>query len=88
MTTNSHSPRGLQGGPQKRILVLGKTNSEIMLDVTLGESCFERVGRTGVAVSVWQQIEGTIAAKGGVAPAVMKTYMLQVCRIYFPYQSG
>ncbi|KAF2104247.1 hypothetical protein NA57DRAFT_62880 [Rhizodiscina lignyota] len=77
ITQNSNSPRGLQTGPQKRILVQGKTKGEILLDVTLGESCFERVGRTGVAVSVWERIEAPVAARGGVAPGVVKTYMLQ-----------
>lgn len=78
VTTTTHSPRGLQTGPQKRILVLGKTKGEPLLDVTLGESSFERVGRTGVAVSVWERIDAPVAARGGVAPAVVKTYMLQV----------
>ena len=42
-----------QGLNEKRILVHGKTKGEVLLDEKLGESCFERVARTGIALSVW-----------------------------------
>lgn len=77
-TMNDHSPRALQGGMQKRILVQGKGKGETLLDVTLGESCFERVARTGIAVSVWERLQGEVAARGGVVPGTVRTYMLQV----------
>ena len=77
---------GVRGitGLEKRIMVNGKTKGEVLLDVTLGESCFERVARTGIAVSVWEENRGPngemghVAAKGGVSSARAKVYMIQV----------
>ncbi|EKG12296.1 hypothetical protein MPH_10601 [Macrophomina phaseolina MS6] len=69
---------------EKRIVVLGKTRGETLLDVTLGESCFERVARTGIAVSVWEDTVGTneevggIPAIGGVAGTKARVYMIQM----------
>lgn len=64
---------------QKRVLMLGKTRGETLLDVTLGESAFEKVARVGVAVNVITPLEGgTVAARGGVAGVGVKTYMIQV----------
>lgn len=75
---------------EKRIVVLGKTRGETLLDVTLGESCFERVARTGIAVSVWEDTVGTneevggIPAIGGVAGTKARVYMIQVsCPFFF-----
>lgn len=45
--------------PRKRILIHGKTRNEVLLDVSLGESSFERVARTGIAVSVWEEKSAT-----------------------------
>jgi hypothetical protein len=76
-----NAPIMLQTGVEKRILVVGKSKAEVMLDVTLGESCFERVARTGIAVSVWEEVvpEGHgVAATGGVAEKTVKIYMIQV----------
>jgi hypothetical protein len=79
-----------QGGPgtrdpsqEKRILVTGK-RGEKLLDVTLGESCFERVARTGIAVSVWEDMVGTngelgVGAVGGVSGTRARVFMIQVC---------
>ncbi|KAF2204004.1 hypothetical protein GQ43DRAFT_496741 [Delitschia confertaspora ATCC 74209] len=80
-----------QGGPglrdpsqEKRILVVGKTHGETLLDVTLGESCFERIARTGIAVSVWEDVVGTngelggVAAVGGVSGARARVFMIQM----------
>ncbi|KAG9831144.1 EBP-domain-containing protein, partial [Aureobasidium melanogenum] len=61
---------------QKRILVSGKTRGETLLDVTLGESCFERVARTGIAVSVWEDRTGPVTS-GGVLASKANTYMIQ-----------
>lgn len=67
-------------GDQKRILIIGKTKGETLLDVTLGESCFERVARTGIAVSVWEAFEGGRAPReGGVAGGRGRVWMIQVC---------
>ena len=75
------SPVALQTGFEKRIVVVNKKGTTCLLDVTLGESCFERVARTGIAVSVWEDVapEGQIAARGGVADKRTRVYMIQVC---------
>ena len=39
---------------ERRILLTGKKHGETLLDVTLSETCFERVARSGIAVSVWE----------------------------------
>ena len=73
---------GSPGGPgsnDKRIVVIGKAKGETLLDVTLGETCFERVARTGIAVSVWVNFEdGLVAKEGGVAGGTLKVFMIQV----------
>lgn len=66
---------------EKRIIVEGKTKGETLLDVTLGESSFERVARTGIAVSVWEQ--GEVAKKGSVLAARVRVYMVQVSLFAF-----
>ena len=69
---------------EKRIVVNGKTQGEVLLDVQLGESCFERVARTGIALSVWEDVVGPngevggVAAQGGVAGGRARVYMIQV----------
>lgn len=68
------SPRSI--GLEKRILISGKTRGETLLDVTLGESCFERVARTGIAVSVWEDRTGPVTS-GGVLASKANTYMIQ-----------
>jgi len=75
-------PRTL--GQEKRIIVSGKTKGETLIDATLGESCFERVARTGIAVSVWEEQVGPngevgqVGAVGGVNGARAKVYMVQM----------
>ena len=82
LTTGEH-PHGIH---EKRILVNGKTKGEILLDAQLGESCFERVARTGIAVSVWEDVVGpngevgVVGAVGGVAGGRAKVYMIQVSK--------
>ena len=72
---------------EKRILVNGKTKGEVLLDAQLGENCFERVARTGIAVSVWEDVVGpngevgVVGAVGGVAGGRAKVYMIQVCGV-------
>lgn len=71
-------------GQEKRIIVNGKTKGETLIDATLGESCFERVARTGIAVSIWEETTGPngevghVAAVGGVSAARAKVYMVQM----------
>ena len=78
------SSGGHQGGDEKRIVILGKTKGEMLLDVQLGESCFERVARTGIALSVWEDVVGPngevgiVNAQGGVVGGRAQVYMIQV----------
>ena len=72
---------------EKRILVHGKTKGEVLLDVQLGESRFERVARTGIALSVWEDMVGpngevgVVGAVGGVGGGRATVYMIQVCLV-------
>ncbi|KAK1060027.1 hypothetical protein LTR74_012146 [Friedmanniomyces endolithicus] len=70
-------------GLEKRILICGKSKGETLLDATLGESCFERVARTGIAMSVWEEAmgpngEALVGPSGGVSNARSKVYMVQM----------
>ncbi|KAI1910680.1 hypothetical protein LOZ61_004298 [Ophidiomyces ophidiicola] len=62
---------------QKRILIHGKAHGQVLVDACLGESCFERVARTGIAVSVWEEFQG-VAKEGGVVGGSFKVYMIQM----------
>ncbi len=79
-----------QARNEKRIVVNGKTKGEVLLDATLGESCFERVARTGIAISVWEDVKGpngevgVVNAVGGVGGGRAVVYMVQV-RFRFPH---
>lgn len=65
--------------PEKRIIIRGKTRGEVLVDVCLPESSFERVARTGIAVSVYEENEGgTIAKQGGVGTSTQRIYMIQL----------
>ena len=46
----------------------------------LGESSFERVARTGIAVSVWEEgaAGGAMPEKGGVTGGTYRIYMIQM----------
>ena len=78
-----------QGAEEKRILVHGKTQGEVLLDVCLDESRFERVASRGIAVSVWEDARGpngevgVVGAKGGVVGGRVRVYMIQVCSFTF-----
>ena len=68
---------------ERRIVVTGKKD-EVLLDVTLSETCFERVARSGIAVSVWEdhldaagQVGG-VAHTGGVLGATARVFMVQM----------
>ncbi|KAI9721760.1 MAG: hypothetical protein M1812_002095 [Candelaria pacifica] len=71
-------------GLEKRIVVHGKTKGECLLDVYLAESCFERVARTGIALSVWEETMGPngevgmVGAVGGVGGTRARVYMIQM----------
>lgn len=76
-------------GMEKRVLVYGKSKGELLLDVTLGESAFERVARTGIAVSVYEESVGPngevgrVGAVGGVLSARTVVYMVQMKSVSF-----
>ena len=53
----------------------------VLLDVVLGSGCFSKIGRTGIAVNVWEDITGSngeVPAVGGVSGRTRK-WMIQ-CR--------
>jgi hypothetical protein len=78
-TPTAASPRRVTAPQEKRILIRGKTRGEVLLDVCLGESSFERVARTGIAVSVRDENEGdTIRKEGGVIGGSFRVYMIQM----------
>ena len=84
LLTPASAQRNAQLQDEKRILVRGKAADTLLLDVTLGESCFERVARTGIAVSVWEAFDGGMVQKeGGVVGGSLKVYMIQVCLVFF-----
>ena len=85
------SPNPLQRSPgtrdhtqERRILVTSKKEGQILLDVTLSETCFERVARSGIAVSVWEDNVGEggevgqVAKTGGVNGARARIFMIQM----------
>lgn len=83
-------PEKVRGGAafgranEKRIIINGKTKGEVLLDVQLGEHCFERTARTGIAVNVWEDMVGpngevgVVGALGGVGGGRSRVYMIQV----------
>lgn len=87
--TPGENPRPHSRWDEKRIVINGKTKGEVLLDEQLGESCFERVARTGIAVSVWEDVVGpsgelgTVGAVGGVGGGRATVYMIQVCYYLF-----
>ena len=79
LASSNHTPHRIHGnGKEKRIIVRkNKDNSRVLLDATLGESCFERVMQTGIAVKVWEDHEH-IVDKGGVVMGRERVYMMQL----------
>ncbi len=69
---------------ERRILVTAKSSGKTLLDVTLSETCFERVARSGIAVSVWEDLlgedgeVGRVAKTGGVSGARARVFMIQM----------
>ena len=84
----------IQSNSEKRIVVNGKTKGEVLLDVQLGESRFERVARTGIALSVWEDVVGpngevgVVAPVGGVSGGRASVYMIQVRTFIQKYASS
>lgn len=78
------SPGQRDPSQEKRIVVTGKKDGTTLLDVTLSETCFERVARSGIAVSVWEDIVGAdgvagrAANTGGVMGSRARVFMVQM----------
>ncbi|MCJ1447570.1 MAG: hypothetical protein MMC23_008081 [Stictis urceolatum] len=77
------SSRGTSAAAQrtaddKRVIVETRKEGKLMLDVTLGESCFERVLRTGIAINVYEPPEdGLVGKTGGVGPGRFQMFMVK-----------
>jgi hypothetical protein len=78
LPSSSHTPHRVHGnGREKRILITHSKKADvILLDSVLGESCFERVMQTGIAVKVWSEDE-TVGDRGGVTLGRETVYMMQ-----------
>jgi hypothetical protein len=67
----------------KRIVITNKKGDAVLLDVVLGESAFERVARTGIAVSILTgegEEDGTgVPGQTGGLGTKSTVYMMQVC---------
>ena len=78
LPSSSNTPHRIHGdGREKRILVTtAKRKDVVLLDEVLGESCFEKVMQTGIAVNVWKEDDG-IKGIGGVMTGRGRMYMIQ-----------
>lgn len=78
LLSSDHTPHRIHGdGREKRILITSAKRKEIvLLDEILGESCFEKVMQTGIAVNVWKEESG-VRGEGGVMTGRSKMYMIQ-----------
>ena len=78
LASSGHTPHRIHGdGREKRIVVRkNKDDKVVLLDATLGESCFERVMQTGIGVKVWEEME-QVGQKGGVVMGRERIYMMQ-----------
>lgn len=78
LASSNHTPHRIHGnGHEKRVLITrNKDRDAVLLDSVLGESCFERVMQTGIALKVWNADE-VIAGTGGVTLGKERVYMMQ-----------
>lgn len=76
--SSTHTPHRIHNdGREKRIIVSANKQSDVIyIDRVLGESCFERVMQSGIAVNVWEE-DKRIGDRGGVIGGRSKTYMFQ-----------
>ncbi|EXJ91072.1 hypothetical protein A1O1_04179 [Capronia coronata CBS 617.96] len=74
----NHTPHRVHGnGLEKRVLITRNRDPEtVLLDAVLGESCFERIMQTGIAVKVWTETQ-VIGHTGGVTMGRETVYMMQ-----------
>ncbi|EXJ92689.1 hypothetical protein A1O3_01241 [Capronia epimyces CBS 606.96] len=78
LASANHTPHRVHGnGLEKRLLLTRNKDPEaVLLDAVLGESCFERIMQTGIAVKVWTEDE-EIGHTGGVTMGKETVYMMQ-----------
>lgn len=78
LPSSGNTPHRIHGdGREKRILITNIKRKEIvLLDEVLGESCFEKVMQTGIAVNVWKE-DSEVREEGGVMTGRSKMYMIQ-----------
>ncbi|KAK5047744.1 hypothetical protein LTR84_006409 [Exophiala bonariae] len=78
LPSSSNTPHRIHGnGREKRLLIVkNKDRDFVLLDSVLGESCFERIMQTGIAVKVWNEAEA-ISHTGGVTMGRETLYMMQ-----------
>jgi hypothetical protein len=78
LSSSNFTPHRIHGnGREKRVVIRkNKSGDVVLLDAVLGESCFERVMQTGIAVKVWSEDE-QIADRGGVVMGRERIYMMQ-----------
>ncbi|KIW88192.1 uncharacterized protein Z519_11303 [Cladophialophora bantiana CBS 173.52] len=78
LPSSNHTPHRIHGnGREKRILITRNKNRDVvLLDSVLGESCFERVMQTGIALKTWSE-DDVIADTGGVTLGNQRVYMMQ-----------
>lgn len=79
LPSSGHTPHRVHGnGREKRVVVRkSKKDTDVtLLDAVLGESCFERVMQTGIAVKVWTENQ-EVAETGGVMMGKEQIYMMQ-----------
>ncbi|KAL9618455.1 MAG: hypothetical protein Q9160_006833 [Pyrenula sp. 1 TL-2023] len=82
LPSSSYTPHRKHGdGREKRVLIVAKSKSKtkapaVLIDECLGESCFNRIGRIGMAISVWEE-EMEMKKVGGVVTGKDKIYMVQ-----------
>ena len=78
LPSSNMTPHRIHGdGREKRVLITAAKRKEfVLLDEVLGESCFEKVMQTGIAVNVWKEDE-RINEYGGVMTGKSSTYMIQ-----------
>lgn len=78
LPSSSNTPHRVHGnGREKRVVIVkNKEKNTVLLDTVLGESCFEKIMQTGIAVKVWTE-DDTIAHTGGVTLGREKVYMMQ-----------
>lgn len=78
LASSSNTPHRIHGhGHEKRIFIVkNKEREAVLLDSVLGESCFERIMQTGIAVKVWNE-DAVIGHTGGVTMGRETVYMMQ-----------